>query len=434
MNVRVSLPVFAALLPAVAFAAELPTISRAMRLAADAATAAEANDPATFVGKMEEAVALRPDLPRLLSNLAAAQVSAERPEDAIATLQRVTAMGLTLPVEEAEEFAPLRGRKDFAELVKKFSANNRPKGRGEIEFALREVTGLIEGMAWREKTGGFYFGDVNARCIWERSKEGKLRRLTAEGDELLGVFGLIIDEGNGAIWAATSAVPAMRGFTPEQQGTAALVEVDLATGAIRRTLAVPPPLRGEAMSLLGDIALAADGTVYLPDSGEPIIWRLSPGARALDRFAESPEFMSLQGIAITRTGVAVVADQINGLLRIDLATGEAHVFEVPENTTLAGIEGLVLGRGNFVLATQSGIRPARVLRIDFDAGFESIRGVTVLESAHLNMPAPALGCIGPGGNFYFVGNGGWSRFEGSGGEPTPPRAVPVFKTALGAKP
>lgn len=405
-----------------------------MKLAADATVAAEEKNTAAYLAKMEEAAALRPDIPSILTNLAAAQVAAEQPEEAVATLGRLAALGITLPVDKAEEFAALRGRKDFAEIAKKFAANNRPKGSGEIAFTLRDVTGLIEGIAWREKTGDFFFGDVNGRAVWQRTKDGKLHRLTPEGDELLGVFGLAVDEANGAIWAATSAVPAMRGYTPDQQGAAALAEIDLTTGAVRRTLPLPPPARGEAMNLLGDVSLAADGSVYLPDSGEPYIWRLAPGGNALERYLESPEFMSLQGMVITPSGVALVADRVNGLLRVELGSGAVDRIEAPADATLVGLDGLAIGPGNAVVAIQSGLRPPRVLRIAFDAAVETVRAVTVLEAAHYTMAAPTLGCFGAEGDFFFVGNGGWPRFDSTGGsEPTAPRAVPIFKIALGKK-
>ena len=141
-------------------------------------------------------------------------------------------------MEKSDDFAALRERKEFQAVVKKLAANLYPKGKGEIAFSLRDVTGLIEGLAWREKTGEFFFGDVNGRAVWQRNADGTLKRFSAQSDEILGVFGLAVDENAGALWAATSAVAAMRGFSPEQDGTAALVEFDLKTGAVRQAIPV----------------------------------------------------------------------------------------------------------------------------------------------------------------------------------------------------
>ena len=406
----------------------------AMRLAREGTAAADANDAATYLAKMEAAAALRPDFPRILVNLAAAQVLAERPNEAIATLGRLAALGLSSPVEKSEEFKSLRPRKDFQDVVKKLATNLHPKGSGETAFALRQVTGLIEGIAWREKTGEFYFGDVNARAIWRRGKDETLKRVTPEGDDLLGVFGLIIDESSRTIWAASSAVPAMRGFTPDQDGTAALAEIDLETGSVRRTIPVVRVAGDQQSHVLGDVALAADGSLYLTDSGGPTVWRLPPGGPSLERAVESAEFLSLQGLVVLGPDLLVVADHANGLLRVDLARRSVRRLETPPDTTLIGLDGLTLTAEGQIFAIQNGLRPNRLLRLELDAAAETVEKVTVLESGHITMAAPSLGCLGPGGDFYFVGNAGWTRFENTDGRPSAPRSVPIFRTKLPKRP
>jgi sugar lactone lactonase YvrE len=415
------------------FAAGEPAAAQAMKLARDAAAAAEAKDNATYLAKMEEAVALRPDFPRMLINLAAAQVANERPDDAIATLEKYAVLGLTSPIEKNEEFTPLRARRDFQALVKKITANGYPKGSGEVAFTLREVTGLIEGIAWRRKTGLFYLGDVNGRAVWLRNADGSLKRFTPEGDGLLGVFGLAVDEANGALWAATSAVPAMRGFTPEQDGTAALAEIDLASGEVRRTIPVVRREGDKASHVLGDLALAPDGSVFVTDSGGPVLWRLAPGGTALESFVESSEFLSLQGIVILPGDVAVVSDHANGLLRVDLASRQVQLLTPPANTTLIGLDGLALAEDGKILAIQNGLRPSRVLRIEIEGAAEGVSAVSVLESGHITMAAPSLGCIATAGDFFFIGNAGWTRFENTEGQPSAPRSVPIFQTKLPKK-
>jgi sugar lactone lactonase YvrE len=413
--------------------AEPPDASRAIALAREAATAADAKDAATYLAKMEAAVALRPDFPRMLVNLAAAQVANERPEEAVATLEKLAALGFHSPVEKSRDFEALRGQKAFDAVVKKLAANLQPTGRGEIAFSLREVTGLIEGIAWREKTGEFFFGDVNGRAVWTRNKEGTLKRFTPETDDLWGVFGLAVDEAGGALWAATSAVPAMRGFTPDQDGTAALAELDLATGAVRRTIPVVRKAGDQESHVLGDLALAPDGSVYVTDSGGPTIWRLPPGGSALEAWLETAEFMSLQGIVLLGGGgVLIVSDHANGLLRVDVAGRSVRRLDFP-GAALIGLDGLALAPNGDVVAIQNGLRPNRVLRIALDDGAENISRVTVLEAAHLTMAAPSLGCIATGGDFFFVGNAGWTRFENTDGKPSSPRSVPIFKTKVAGR-
>ena len=411
-------------------AAESPEMARAMTLAREATVAADARDFPTYLAKMEAAVELRSDLPRMLVNLAAAQAANERPDDAIATLERLAALGVNSPVEKSDDFAALRERKEFQAVVKKLAANLYPKGKGEIAFSLRDVTGLIEGLAWREKTGEFFFGDVNGRAVWQRNADGTLKRFSAQSDEILGVFGLAVDENAGALWAATSAVAAMRGFSPEQDGTAALVEFDLKTGAVRQAIPVVRKSGDQQSHVLGDLTLAPDGSVFVTDSGGPTLWRLAPGQSSLEAFAESAEFMSLQGVVVLPGGWLVVSDHANGLLRIDPRSREVRRLPSPAGTTLVGLDGLAVVASGDVLAIQNGLRPNRVLRISFDSEVEGVTSVAVLDSGHITMAAPSLGCIATGGDFYFVGNAGWTRFENTDGKSSEPRTVPIFRTKL----
>ena len=167
---------------------------------------------------------------------------------------------------------------------------------GEVAFTLPGMTGIVEGLAWRARTGEFFFGDVHNRCVWVRAPGGGVRRFTPENEPaLLGVFGLAVDEDRRAIWAAMSALPEMRGFSPAPPSAAGLAEIDLATGAVRRVARVPADGRAH---VLGDLSLAPDGTVWATDSRAPVLWRLAPGATALENFATSADFKSLQGVVV----------------------------------------------------------------------------------------------------------------------------------------
>lgn len=401
----------------------------AMSLAREATGAAQAGDMVAFLEKMEAAVALRPDFPRLLVNLAAAQVANDQFQAAIDTLEQLAALGVSSPVERSEDFAALRERGDFQSVVAKLATNLQAKGAGQIAFTLRGITGLFEGIAWRETTGQFYFGDVNGRAVWRRMPDGTLERFTEESPDLLGVFGLVVDEASGTLWAATSAVPAMRGYEPEMAGLAALAEIDLETGAVRKVVRVPG--RREDAHVLGDLVLGAKGSVFLTDSGAPVIWQLAPSSNVLEPLIESDEFLSLQGIVALPDGeTLIVADYANGLLAVDLVARSVRRLESPPNATLIGIDGLTLAKNGDLIGIQNGLRPNRVLQISVDAANDRVTSVAILESGHLTMAAPALGCIATNGHLFFIGNAGWTRFDSADGRPAEPRSVPVFRTRL----
>ncbi len=113
-------------------------------------------------------------------------------------------------------------------------------------------------------------------------------------------------------------------------GTVAVV--DPVTGATLATLATPPPPTGGA-TFLNDLAVTADGTVYVTDSSRPVVFRAhisADGGGALEPWLDLStgpivyaDGINLNGIVATADGSALVAVQTNTgqLWRIDPATG-----------------------------------------------------------------------------------------------------------------
>lgn len=394
----------------------------------DASGALEDKNYDAALALLEKAVALRPDHPRYLGALARLQALNDRPFDAIASLNRLARMGVFLDPREDESFAPLQGYSDFADVAQRLHANREPVGAGKLFFELPAMTGIIEGVAFRAKTGEYFFGDARHRCVWIRQLDGSVQRFAPADDSVPGVFGLAVDATRGSLWAATSAVQEMDGYRPADRNRAALVEFALADGKIRRVAALPADGAGH---LLGDLTLAADGAIYATDSLAPVIWRLPPGAVQPERWLKSEEFQSLQGLAVVANGKALlVADYANGMFVIDLATRVIRSIAPPPNTTLVGIDGIAAAPDGSVVAVQNGIEPRRVVRLWFDAAWRAITKLDVLERGHPAMADPTLGTL-VGDRFVFVGNAGWDRFASGGpADAATPRAVPILATRL----
>ena len=114
------------------------------------------------------ALALRPDSPRYLHHLAATQALTGRPDEALATLHRLTALGVATAVERDPDFASLQGTPAFNAVRTALAANREPQGQADLLVELPGRTGLIEGLAFRDRTGDLFLGDVHQRCIWRR--------------------------------------------------------------------------------------------------------------------------------------------------------------------------------------------------------------------------------------------------------------------------
>jgi len=403
------------------FAAELPRTHR--DLAREASAAYARQDFAAARDGFAAALEFRPDSPRYLHNLAATCALTGRTAEALATLRRLAALGVVTRVASDADFASLRETPEFAEILRAFTANRVPRGEAVSFARLPAHAGIIEGIAFRERTRELFLGDVHQRCIWRREADGKLTRFTAASVELLGVFGLAVDETRGALWAATSALPEISGFTPALKGRAALAEFDLTTGQLRRVVPISPDARDH---VLGDLLLAPDGAVYATDSAAPILWKLAPRATALENFIESPAFSSLQGLALVH-GALVISDYANGLSVIDLSTRVIRPLAPPAHTTLLGIDGLLAVPGG-VIAIQNGVSPQRVVRVTLAPDLASISAVVVLAASLPGLDDLALVTL-VAGRPTFIAGAGWDVFDPTKSAPPAAHEVRVFQLA-----
>lgn len=387
----------------------------------EAAAAYQRKDYAAALEATREALALRPDSPRYLYNLAALCALTADEAGAIEHLRRLAAMGVVMPIERDPDFARLQGTPEFFKILRLFAANAEPRGQAELIAELPGRTGIIEGIAYRPRTGELFLSDVHHRCIWKRDRTGQVTRFTAEDDELLGMFGVAIDEARNALWVAMAAQPEMVGFTSEFKGQAALVELNLATSDIRRVVPIPNDGREHG---LGDLLIAPDGTVYASDSLAPVIWRLVPGAEEVDKVIDSPVFSSLQGMVLSDRTL-LVADYANGLFAIDIPTGNITALTPPPNATLLGIDGLI-SVPDGVIAIQNGVQPERVLRLALSPDFRKISDVTVLAAALPNLKDLTLATLINDQPTVIAGSG-WEGFDPNKAKQPAAHTVRIFQ-------
>jgi tetratricopeptide (TPR) repeat protein len=400
-----------------------PKSHRDFRTAAEAAY--QRKDYAAAREAFASALQLRPDSPRYLHDLAAVSALAGDPGAALDLLRRLAALGVATPVERDPDFASLQGRPEFRQVLQAIAENRSPRGEAEVLAELPGRTGIIEGIAFRVRTSDLFLGDAHHRCIWRRDRDGRVSRFTAvEDEDILGVFGLVLDEARNTLWAAMAALPEMSGYTAELKGLSALGEFNLATGELRRAIPVPDDGHDH---LLGDLVLAPDGTIYATDSATPIVWQFAPGAEELEKVAELPPFSSLQGLVLVRRKL-LVADYANGLVAIDLATGSFAPLSPPPNTTLLGLDGLVPVPGGIV-AIQNGVDPQRAIRIAVSPDLTTVTAVTVLAAALPQFGDLTLVTL-VNERPVVIAGAGWEGFDPAKTEHPRAHAVRIFQIAL----
>jgi sugar lactone lactonase YvrE len=153
---------------------------------------------------------------------------------------------------------------------------------------------------------------------------------------------------------------------------------------------------------LNDLAVAADGTLYVTDSMAGALFRKRPDEPALTVFGTAGAVRGANGIAMGADGMLYVAIS-TGIARINIDTGEPTRLPQPDNVATGGIDGLYWHEGD-LLAVQNVTNPGRVVRIALADKGSRIAALTVLQSHHHpDFAEPTTGTIAKKA-LYVIGN------------------------------
>ncbi len=140
----------------------------------------------------------------------------------------------------------------------------------------------------RASDGTLYVGSVTSGRILVIKPKGKSDFFPGS-DEIFASTSLRLDEKRGILWGTSPdflGVPDSNGKIIRRQPR--IFAIDTRTAKVLRVILMPDGGFGN------DIALDADGGVYLTDSSRPRIHYLAPGATQLRIWAENPRFSSKQ--------------------------------------------------------------------------------------------------------------------------------------------
>lgn len=406
----------------------IPEIEKSRAAYRDAVVARQNRDYDVFLNHMRESARLRPDHPEILFGLAGAFALTGNPDSALICLERIADMGLTAPAREDSALISLQSDRRFKSVLDRFDVNTQPTMSCRIAFTLPQQDLVPEGLAYDPGSKSFFVSSVRDRKIM-RYQRGEITRFAGGlSDTLWSMMGMRLDAERGRLWVATSAIREGKDVAATDLGGTGVLAFDINTGALssRRIL----PADG-AEHLFGDLALDANGDVYVTDSSGGGLYRVPATGGGLQLVIPPGTFVSPQGLDMDESGrVLYVADYSQGVFRVDLETKAAVLLRHPERQTLLGIDGLYR-YGNSLIAVQNGVHPQRVLRLALSETGEKIEKIDVLESSLPLFDDPTLGVI-VGQAFYFIANSHWPQFDAEGNLPPPERLTPptILRVAL----
>jgi sugar lactone lactonase YvrE len=160
------------------------------------------------------------------------------------------------------------------------------------------------------------------------------------------VFGVYADEKGKTLWVCSS--------NTEKNGEATSVKAfDLKSGSLKGTY----PFTGDN-PFCNDIAVSPDGTAYMSDTGQAIIFMLKPRAKALEIAAKDPLLAGADGLAFGERSVLFVNSvTANKLLRLELGPDgkSKNIVDLKLSRPLDRPDGMrTIGKNRLLLAENSG--------------------------------------------------------------------------------
>jgi sugar lactone lactonase YvrE len=161
------------------------------------------------------------------------------------------------------------------------------------------------------------------------------------------ILGVLADEKDNLLWVCSNKF--------EATGEATAVKTfDLKTGAPKGSYTLPG-----AKALCNDIAIADDGTAYISDTEQAIVFMLKRGGKALDEAAKDPLLAGADGLAFgEKTTLYVNSVTTNKFVRLDIgADGKAKsVVELKTSRPLGEPDGMrTLGKDRLLMAENAGV-------------------------------------------------------------------------------
>ena len=173
------------------------------------------------------------------------------------------------------------------------------------------------------------------------------------------ILGVFADEASNTLWACSNDLSALGAPATGTDTGSALKAFDLGTGIGKRSIGLPG-----AHAFCNDIAVDAKGSIYITDSANPTILKLSPGAASFEVFAQDSAFSPPQSDSAGLDGIAFGSDgnlyvttyAAGGFFRVEVTAGRAGRI-----TALSGDHPLrfpdalrKLGNNSFLLIEGSG--------------------------------------------------------------------------------
>ncbi|CAI0843167.1 Gluconolactonase [Serratia proteamaculans] len=265
----------------------------------------------------------------------------------------------------SSSISPLRfgGITLLVSFVLLFATVAPTQGAQVITFVPDVAGGYPESIAWNERAGAFLVSSLRGGQIGLVYEDGRYKRFAA-GRSQITTSGIVVDAVRNRVLVCNEDVGiALKSSPGTRNRVAQVLEFDLDTGALQHVYDFSPLSKGP--TLANDLAIDAQGNVYVTDSFQPQIYKIDQITKAVSILVRSERLMPvtttaasgakpyLNGIVYHPDGYLIAGDYSRGLLWKVALDGTHALSEIKLPQRLKGPDGLRLKSPDTLVVVQS---------------------------------------------------------------------------------
>jgi hypothetical protein len=354
--------------------------------------------------------------PRYFLRMASVEARLGNKDEALRWLEKYAAMGLRFDAGNDEDLKALESSPAAGKLLE----NNKPIQKAEAVCAFPLPDLMPEDITFDKAGNTFVVSSIQHHTLYRvtlpKSGAGPctLQEIPLEEQaKRWPVLAVSADASRRLLWMTASAMPDFGGFPKEDEGKAALFAIDGKSGKVVRRF----DLSSGGPAVLGDMSVAADGTVYVTDSIGGGVYRVNGNLATAKLEKIAGDFFSPQTPVVARDGKRLfVGDYPMGIAVVDLtATNQPDQLSYlphPENIAVTGLDGLYRS-GDSLIGIQNGTDPERIVRYRLNPAQTEIISCEVIEQSTERLGDPTH-VTEWNGWLYVSANVGWNKIDDHG--------------------
>lgn len=313
-----------------------------------------------------------------------------------------------------EDATSIINSKEYKALAKAASAKRPLTHRSIVAFTLPEKDLIPEGIAYDPVDGTFFLSSLHKRKIVrvkprQHGQPPIVEDFTGEGqDGLYSTLGMKVDASRRILWVCSSAEAFMKGYKESDAGQAALFKYDLVTGKLLGKY--QPGMTSP--HLLNDVALNAQGDVFVTDTATGEIFTVAHDKDEMEVFIPAGMFDSPNGIDISGDGQRLfISDIPLGVYVLDLKTKRSKRLAQPVGISPNGSDGLYFYNNSLIgILNIVSDRASRVTRFYLNSAGDAVARAEVVDCDHPLYQWPTTGVVA-GDSFYYIANSQFGMFD-----------------------